>query len=751
MEMDKKHETKEDKMRWRWSENGLTVTRSIFWTGPGCHEGCGVLFYTDEEGKLVKVEGDPENQFNQGRLCLRCLALKEVVNHPDRLQYPMKRVGKRGENKWERISWDEALDTIAEKFNNIKEQFGPESVLFTQGTGRDIPAYIQRLAHSFGSPNRLCMGLTGNACFLPRVALLMATHGGFCVTDAAQHFSDRYKNAQWECPKVIIIWGNNPVVSNSDGFYGHWIVDMMKMGAKLIVIDPRLTWLASKAEIWLPIRPGTDAALALGMINIIIKENLIDRDYIEKWTYGFDQLAKRAEEYPVEKVAEITWLPKEKIIRAARMYAKAKPAAIQWGVAVDMTKEALPAAHAISALWNITGNLDKPGGNVMTAPPFFVDSYFTWGQELLSDEQYKKKLGISKYPFLNEGIKVPSPDETIKTIESGNPYPIKAAWIQTNNPIACMAADSKRTYEAMKKLDFIVVVDLFMTPTAMAFADIVLPAATGPERNGVRAFWYYLGSINKATQIGECKSDMEINLLLGKRLNPEAWPWENVEEMFTDMIKPANVTFEELQNNVQMFPRFAYEKYAKGLTNPSHKLGFNTPTGKVELYSTIMEKAGLDPLPYYEEPSESPYSTPDLYVKYPLIITTGARRWGHFLSEHRQIKSLRSINKQPQIDINPETAKKYGIENGDWVWIENERGKCKQKANITETIPTWMVNADNGWWFPEEDAEEPNLFGVWKSNINLLVPYQPGKSGFGGNYKAFLCKIKKVENESIEK
>ncbi len=156
-------------------------------------------------------------------------------------------------------------------------------------------------------------------------------------------------------------------------------------------------------------------------------------------------------------------------------------------------------------------------------------------------------------------------------------------------------------------------------------------------------------------------------------------------------------------------------------------------------------------MPYYEEPSESPYSTPDLYEKYPLIITTGARRWGHFLSEHRQIKSLRSINKQPQIDINPETAKKYGIENGDWVWIENERGKCKQKANITETIPTWMVNADNGWWFPEEDAEEPNLFGVWKSNINLLVPYQPGKSGFGGNYKAFLCKIKKVENESIEK
>lgn len=738
--------TSDNNIPWQWEENGLTVTRSTFWTGPGCHEGCGVLFYTDKDGKLVKVEGDPNNNFNQGRLCLRCLALKDVVNHQDRLKYPMKRVGKKGENKWERISWDEAIDTIVDKFNNIKQEYGAESVLFAQGTGRDIPAYIQRLAHSFGSPNRLCLGLTGNACFLPRVALLMATHGGFCVADASQHFVDRYNNPLWKRPEVIVIWGNNPVVSNSDGFYGHWIVDMMKMGSKLIVIDPRLTWLASKAEIWLPIRPGTDAALALGMINIIIKEGLIDKEFIENWTYGFDELAKRASEYPVERVAEITWLPKEKIIEAARMYAKAKPATIQWGVAIDMTKEALPAAHAITALWNITGNMDVPGGNVLTAPPFFVTSYFTWGQDLLTEEQYAKKLGVEEFPFLSQGIKVSSPDVTMETLLSDKPYPIKAAWIQTNNPISCMAADAKKTYEALKKLDFVVVVDLFMTPTAMAFADIVLPAATGPERNGIRAFWYNLGCINKVTQIGECKSDMEINLMIGKRLNPEAWPWDSVEEIFTEMLKPAQVTFEELQKKVQMVPRFAYKKYEKGLTNPAHKIGFNTPTGKVELYSTVMENAGLDPLPYFEEPTESPYSTPELFEEYPLIITTGARRWGYFLSEHRQVKSLRSINKQPRVEIHPETAAQYGINDGDWVWIENHRGKCQQMAKITPTIPRWLVNADHGWWFPEEDPEEPSLFGVWKSNVNQLVPYKPGKSGFGGNYKAFLCKIYKVKD-----
>lgn len=734
---------------WRWEEDGLTVTRSNFWSGPGCHEGCGLLLYTNKDGKLVKVEGDPDSNFNQGRLCVRCLALREVVNHPDRLKHPLKRVGARGTNKWEKISWDEALDTIAERFNRIKEEYGPEAVLFTQGTGRDIPPYIQRLAHSFGSPNRLCMGLTGNACFLPRVALLRATHGGFCVADAAQHFSDRYENPAWKCPEVIVIWGNNPVVSNSDGFFGHWIVDMMKRGAKLIVIDPRLTWLAAKAELWLPVRPGTDAALALGMLNIIIQEGLIDKEFIDKWTYGFDELAKRAAEYPVERVSRITWIPEEKIIAAARMYAQAKPATIQWGVCIDMIRESLPAAHAISALWAITGNLDVPGGNVLTGPPFFVTAFFDWGHGLLSKEQEDKRLGSAQFPFLSQGIKVSSPDVTIDVMLSGEPYPIKAAWIQTNNPIACMAADSQKTYQALKALDFVVVVDLFMTPTAMAFADIVLPAATGPERNGVRAYWYYLGVINKVTQIEDCKSDMEINLLLGKRLNPEAWPWDSVEEMFSSILEPAKVTFEELQQRVQMIPRFAYKKYEKGLTNPSHKPGFNTPTGRVELYSTIMEKCGLDPLPYFEEPMDSPLSTPELYEKYPLILTTGARQWGLFHSEHRQVSSLRSLHRHPRVEIHPQTANKYGIEDGDWVWIENHRGRCQQKAKLTPVVPTWLVNADHGWWFPEEEPAEPNLFGVWKSNINQLVPYAPGTSGFGGNYKAFLCRIYRVEGEEI--
>ncbi|MBC7343683.1 MAG: molybdopterin-dependent oxidoreductase, partial [Clostridia bacterium] len=243
---------------WIWEEDGYTVIRGHARTGPGCHDNCGVLIYV-KNGELVKVEGDPENPYNGGRLCVRCLAVRDVVYHPQRLKHPLKRVGERGENKWERISWDEAYDLIEKKFNKIKEEYGPESVVFLQGTGRDILGYISRLAYGFGSPNWSCGFLSGLACYLPRVSSCMIISGDFAVADCSQFFPDRYNNPQWKCPETMVIWGNNPLVANSDGFYGHWVIDLMKRGTKLIVIDPRLTWLASRAELWLQIRPGTDA------------------------------------------------------------------------------------------------------------------------------------------------------------------------------------------------------------------------------------------------------------------------------------------------------------------------------------------------------------------------------------------------------------------------------------------------------------------------------------------------------------
>jgi len=735
---------------WTWEQGDTKVVRSIARTGPGCHEGCGVLLYVKEE-KLVKVEGDPNFPLNQGRLCPRCQALTEVVYHPDRLKYPLKRLGERGEGKWERISWGEALDIIASRFNKIKKDYGAEAVIFCQGTGRDIMPYISRLAYSFGSPNWVGFGpLHGNACYLPKVAAQAAILGNFAVADCAQSFPDRYENPNWKVPKCIIIWGNEPTVSSPDGFMGHWIVECMKRGSELIVIDPRKTGLAARAKVWLQIRPGTDAALALGMLNVIINEKLYDEEFVQKWTYGFDELKKRVQEYSPEKVAEITWIPKEKIIDAARMYATSKPAAIQWGVALDQSKECITTLHAVIALWTVTGNLDVPGGNIIRGHLFGVERVLMrWGFELLTEEQKKRKIGYGKYPFHDWSGMLPG-EALIDQILSGTPYPIRAAWIQTTNTFACGVADPWRVYEAFKKLDFNVVVDLFMTPTAMALADIVLPATTYPERDGLVlpiGGVTCIATINKVIEpVGECRSDMQINLELGKRLNPEAWPWKDVREMFSAMLETTGMTFEELRDKGCAYDSFEYKKYEKALLRQDKNLGFETPTGKVELYSTVLEKCGLDPLPYFEEPPESPVSTPEMIKEYPLILTTGARTRGFFHSEHRQIPRLRRMNPDPLTEIHPETATKLGIKDGDWVYIESRYGRCKQRAKLTDAIDPRIVHSQHGWWFPEKPGTEPSLFGVWESNINLLLPSGwTGKSGFGYPFKSQMCRVYKAE------
>lgn len=728
---------------WRYEEGEYTVTRGSAWSGPGCHDGCGVLVFTDKDGRLVKVEGDPENPYNQGRLCVRCLAVPTVTNHPDRITSPLKRAGERGENKWARISWDEAYDTIVREFNRIKAEHGAESVIFWQGTGRDIAAYITRLAWSFGSPN-YGFALSGLACYAPRIAGMIATTGSFWVSDCSQQFADRYDNPAYEVPETMLLWGNNPIVSNSDGFFGHWVVDLMQRGTKLIVIDPRVTWLGSKAEHLLQIRPGTDAALALGMLNVIISEDLYDHDFVDKWCTGFEQLADRVAEYTPARVSEITWVPEEKIIAAARSFANSKSAAVQWGVAVDMTKEALPACQAIAALFEITGNVDNPGG--MMSPPMLLFYAGGWGRELLSEEQAAKRIGLDKYTLLQYGFQASQPDETIKTMATGVPYPIKGAWIQQSNFLACMGADPKRLYDVFKKLDFTVCVDLFMTPTVVACADIVLPGATFPERDGLR---FGDGAqrgevINKTVEIGECRSDMEINLELGKRFNPEAWPWDNVQDMFTYMLSDLGMSFEELRETAPAYLPYQYKKYEKGLMRRDGQPGFDTASGRIELYSSFYEMAGLDPLPYFEEPTPGPGSTPEMLDEYPLVLTTGARNWGMFHSEHRQIPHLRAMRPDPIIQVHPDAAAKFGLDGGDWVWVENHLGRAMRRVELTTILDPRIVSTDHAWWFPEAEAAEPNLFNVFDLNINQLVANIPGKSGFGSNYKTMLCKIYKI-------
>lgn len=728
---------------WQYEEDGLTVTRGSAWSGPGCHIGCGVLLYTDENGKLVKCEGDPENPFSEGRLCVRCIDIPEVTNHEDRLKYPMKRAKEnRGKDIWERVSWDEAYDIIEAEFNKAKADYGPESVIFCQGTGRDIAAWITRLAWSFGSPNYTIL-LSGGACYLPRVAGCAATTGAFWLADCAQEFPDRYDNPNYQVPETMFVWGNYPITSNSDGLFGHWVVDLMRRGMKIVMIDPKVTWLSARSEMHLRVRPGTDAALALGMLNVIINENLYDADFIDRWTYGFDELKERVQDYPPSKMAGVTWVPEEQIIAAARLLAASKPATLQWGVAVDMTKEALPAGQAILALFEITGNMDVPGGLIV--PPEILNYGGGWGRELVPAEDAKKRIGLDKYKLLQMGFQIAHPDTLVETLETEDPYKIHAAWLQTTNPLACMGADPKRLFDGLNKLDFIACVDLFKTPTIMALADVVLPAATYPERDGIR-----IGDgvqrgevINKVTQIGECKSDMEINLELGRRFNPEAWPWKNVQEMYTFLLTDTGLNFEELREQAPVYLPFEYHRHENGKLRPDGQPGFNTQTGRIELWSTFYSNSGLEPLPYFEEPSPGPGATPELLEEYPLVLTTGARQWSSFHSEHRQIARLRAMHPDAMVYMNPKAAEKMGVADGEWVWVENLLGRAKRKVECTPVYDERIIGTDHGWWLPEEDPE--NLYDVFDMNINNLVPWISGKSGFGANYKTTLVKVYKVE------
>lgn len=744
---------------WRWKEGEYTVTRSTQWSAPGCHMGCGVLLYTDKDGKLVKVEGDPNNNVNDGRLCMRCFALPELTYHKDRIVHPMKRDPKdRGKDKWVQITWDEALDLMEEKARAAQEAYGGKSIITLMGTGRNAVWHPQVAAYDvFDSPNISQAFLSGDSCYGPRIMASTAIIGAPSVADMSQFLRERYDDPRYRRPDTIIIWGTDPTVSNSDGFFGPWVVDCMKLGSKVIVVDPRINWYSAKATVALQVRPGTDGALAMAIANVMIAEDLYDHDFVERWVYGFEEFKARVAEYPPEKAERITWVPKEDIIKAARIWATNGTSSLHWGLPLDQYPAGVGAAHAVMAAQILTGDIDKPGTTIIAGAGSGEDTgmdIMAWFVQLCDQDLYKDRIGFDKYIIRQAGNgDAAQPDELLKQIESSEPYPIMMCWGIACNPIACMGADQERVYHALMKIPFNVFSDVFMTPTIMGCADLILPAAFGTERNGIRGWWTPIRAINKATQTGEAMSDDEIVMAIGKRLHPERFPWDNdvelqdtvVHEMITANLDH-RYTFHELREKGNVYPDFEYERYEKGLLRDDGNPGFATSTGRAELWCTLYSYLGVDPLPYFEEPPESPYSTPELFKKYPFVLTTGRRIQGLFHSEHRNSERLREFHPWPLCEINDEDAAAYGIENNDWVYLENPHGKAKYRALINPGMMKGVINAEHAWWFPERNGEAPELFGVFESNANNLTTQdQCGPSSYGSPYKTQICKLYKAE------
>jgi thiosulfate reductase / polysulfide reductase chain A len=687
-----------------------------------CHGGCGVLVHV-RDGRVIKLQGDPESPFNKGKMCPKGLASIEQLYHPDRLKYPTKRVGKRGEGKWARISWDEALDLIAEKIREISSRYGREAVALGQGTGRYYFMSVLRFANALGTPN-WCE--PGNAqCFFPRVAAGIMTYGDLPVCD---YYGETN-------PACLLVWGHNPTVSGADGEIQFRVKDCIRRGTKLIVIDPRKTEMAAKADIWLQVRPGADDALALAMLNVIIAECLYDKEFVDRWTVGFEALAERVGKYTPAAVEEITWVPAEKIVAAARLFASTKPAALEWGVALEHGPNALQTVRAVALLPALTGNIDVPGGwifgsHLIGEPPLFA--------EALSEEMKEKRLGAAQFRVL-AGPKAFFPaahaPTLFRAIRTGQPYPVKAFLVFGNNALVTYA-NSKEMYETLAAVEFLTVMDLFMTPTA-ELADLVLPSVTWLEADEIAAMPLIaniavLGQ-QKVVRVGEGRQPEEVLVELARRLDLPLGQ-EPIEQILDQHLEPLGITFEQLKAQGFVTAPVQYRKY--------EMTGFRTGSGKIELASGYMEMLGYDPLPDYEEPPESPTSSPELARDYPLVLTTGGRSPYFFCSEHRQIPSLRGRHPDPIVDLHPDTAKRRGIRDGDWVWIESPRGRIRQKARLTERIDPRVVNVEYGWWFPEEEGPE---HGVWKANANVLTnngpPYDPAMGTY--QLRALLCRIYK--------
>ena len=685
---------------------GQTADKIIRTTCGMCFSCCGILVHL-QKGRAVKITGDPQNLVNRGSLCLKAVAALEMLYHPQRLISPLKRAGARGQGKWEKVSWEEAFEYTASRLNQRKETEGPQSVAVIQGTTKGlIDVYTERLANAFGTPN---LSTSGHVCFLPRMFAGKITHGFFPVPD--------YKGN----PDCIILWGID--LSRTRQAEHKKLVQAIKKGSRCIVIDPMKTPAAKKAHLHLPILPGTDLVLALGFIHIIISEKLYDKTFVDQWCIGFEELKTHAAQYPLEKVSKMTQIPQRDIQNAAKSYATAQKAIIQWGNAIDHGPNSFATARAISILRALTGHLDRTGSDLAPLYPITgANSSMATLSDMITPEVRQTSVSASRnhLPWFKRAL----PADIVKAVNTGKPYRIRAAYVCGSNPMLTFS-NSKNTFKALNKIDFLAVSDRFMTPTA-ALANIILPPATFLEYDSLITPPYFsnAGLQQKAVHIKGALSDFDITTRLANHLGLGHLFYENIHDFFDQILEPSNLTFEKFKKIKTFSGKRKEQKYLSQ--------GFSTPSGKVEFYSKQLLDAGLNPLPDYIEPCR-------LSTEYPLILT--CRKSGFFRhSDNRQSNRLRSADPEPIVRIHPQTALPFNINDGDMIHIKTAQGKICQKTKVTEDIRPGVLLADFGWWFPEKKSDTQN----WQvANINMLTsdegPFSPEIGST--NFRSIPCTI----------
>jgi anaerobic selenocysteine-containing dehydrogenase len=674
------------------------------------HSHCGIDALV-ENGELIRVEGMPEHPANQGTLCAKGAASLQYVYAKNRLKHPMVQRGKRGSKDWERITWEEAFSIIASRLKEIRDQHGAESVVFFAGYPKWYRPFLQRLAIGFGSPNFCTESSTCNSS--PAVAAKI-TYGYFGPPDLPR-------------TRCLLTWSSNPFHTNTT--LARHLLDLKEKGVKIIAVDPRVSAFAEKADLHLQLRPGTDGALALGMIKVLIDENLYHGPFVERWTTGFNELCDYVEEHPLDWAEEKTGVPKEKIREAARLYGMTKPASL-------MTS-ASPTTHHINGFQNhraivllpgLTGNFDIPGGNY-AEPHTYIHN---WSGAPTNEEEVRlirklkdlpPRVGEDRFPiwcryYDPEGQSMMIPFQ----IHSGKPYPLKAFLGFGANYRMWPGSDFFKA--SLLKLDFLVNTDIFFTDTC-EFMDLVLPAATSFERSELK-HWnskYIMLTSPTINPVGQSRSDFDILCGIAKHLGLGELFWNgNLDTAVDEIMAPSGYTAAELR-------KYPGGTFVKNPLKPGYKKyeqkGFPTPSGKMEITSSVLKEAGFDALPIYKAPQ---YSDPKLNSpSYPLVLNTGSRLPMFIHSEMHNVPWCQELRKDPMLDMNPSDASARGICQYDWVWLQTPRAKIRVKANLTETVLPGVVHIFHG--LPEAD-------------VNLLIEpdYLDPISGFPG-FKSVGCQV----------
>ena len=676
---------------------------------------CGIDAYV-KDGVVVKVEGSKDNPHSEGTLCSKGSASRQFIYHPDRLMTPQLKRGSRDSQVFDSISWDQAFEIIASRVSKIKKESGPESVAFFSGYTKWYRPFLQRLAHCFGSPN-YCS--ESSVCMYAMAMANILNYGWMAGPDI--------KNA-----KCLLVWSGNPLHSSTP--VARHIITARENGLKIIDVGPMLTPLTALADIHLRIRPGTSGALALGMANVIIKEGIYDVEFVENWTEGFEDYKAYVESFTPEVTEQITGVSADLIVRAARLYATTKPAAmyLSANTLVHHTN-GVQNQRASAALIGLTGNMDRKGGNHAIPPSYYhVPAGIPDRSEELAHPrpwgEMAPRVGQDVHPvfckLVNEGQSMHLPFQ----IQSQKPYPIRAVVGFGMNYRMWPGSDFMR--ESLKKLDFFVDVDLFMTDTAK-MADLVLPACTSFERSELKIYrqQYVIWTEPVIKPLGKARSDADIIQGMAESLKiDDPLLLKGLEAWIEWMLEPTGIKMSELKKNAGKYlfkgkGPIPYEKYKKG--------GFPTPSGKMEFTSTILKEAGQDPLPTFKEPKLSPVSTPQVAKSFPLILTTGARLPMFIHSQTFRLPWTKNLRKDhPMADLNPQDAEKRGISAGDEIMLLTQRSSIKVKANLTEIVPPGVVSMYHA--YPTAD-------------VNLLIDpdYRDPISGFPG-FKSLLCEVKKM-------